>query len=144
MKTTTAPLRYHNLNPILPPPKRKMRKTLIPPMMRTLCHPPTSPRCRKTQPPSCHRYARSTVTLKQIGLIATNQVLALLAAHTPLRPGSLQNRIGTLTWRNVVDILAVSGFPGVDGRYAIMPVIIPQGSQVMMTCKSATQDDHQT
>ncbi|KAL1745942.1 hypothetical protein HDZ31DRAFT_35207 [Schizophyllum fasciatum] len=52
--------------------------------------------------------------LSQNSAAFMSQVLALLAAHTPLRPGSLQNRIGTLTWRNVVDILAVSGFPGID------------------------------
>ncbi|KAL1680667.1 hypothetical protein EV122DRAFT_288694 [Schizophyllum commune] len=53
--------------------------------------------------------------LSQDSATFMSQVLALLAAHTPLRPGSLQNRIGTLTWRNVIDILSVSGFPGVDG-----------------------------
>ncbi|TRM67016.1 hypothetical protein BD626DRAFT_168017 [Schizophyllum amplum] len=53
--------------------------------------------------------------LSQESATFMSQILALLAAHTPLRPGSLQNRIGTLSWRNVVDILAVSGIDGVDG-----------------------------
>lgn len=55
--------------------------------------------------------AENPVYIPYVTLSASNflsSVLARVAAHTPLRPPSMQNRIGPIGWKTVLEVLASS------------------------------------